>query len=147
MHSSVGPTRQTSVCCRLPGPFPRRLQGDGVIQVHHPEPSLVLTGVQPGAGGHRPPRVGAEEVVPLLQALWRRSELVVIITGASCGYPGNSRPVVTPVVFWSAGKQYTRFGCRRKADGKMVHRTFCSIISKPRAISRSCNSNPCMSPR
>ncbi|XP_030292867.1 A disintegrin and metalloproteinase with thrombospondin motifs 2-like isoform X1 [Sparus aurata] len=45
------------------------------------------------------------------------------------------------------GKQYTRFGCRRKADGKMVHRMFCSSINKPRAISRSCNSNACSSPR
>ncbi|CAL1572512.1 unnamed protein product [Knipowitschia caucasica] len=41
------------------------------------------------------------------------------------------------------GKQYTRFGCRRKADGKMVHRMFCSNISKPRAISRSCNREEC----
>ncbi|XP_051793849.1 A disintegrin and metalloproteinase with thrombospondin motifs 2-like [Acanthochromis polyacanthus] len=45
------------------------------------------------------------------------------------------------------GKQYTRFGCRRKADGKMVQRTFCSNISKPRAISRSCNTEECRSPR
>ncbi|XP_056140870.1 A disintegrin and metalloproteinase with thrombospondin motifs 2-like isoform X2 [Lampris incognitus] len=41
------------------------------------------------------------------------------------------------------GKQYTRFGCRRKADGKMVHRTFCSDINKPRAISRTCNTESC----
>uniref|UniRef100_A0AAX7VMK8 ADAM metallopeptidase with thrombospondin type 1 motif, 2 n=1 Tax=Astatotilapia calliptera TaxID=8154 RepID=A0AAX7VMK8_ASTCA len=41
------------------------------------------------------------------------------------------------------GKQYTRFGCRRKADGKMVQRMFCSNISKPRAISRSCNAEAC----
>uniref|UniRef100_A0A8P4GH31 A disintegrin and metalloproteinase with thrombospondin motifs 2 n=1 Tax=Dicentrarchus labrax TaxID=13489 RepID=A0A8P4GH31_DICLA len=45
------------------------------------------------------------------------------------------------------GKQYTRFGCRRKADGKMVHRMFCSNINKPRAISRTCNTNACSSPR
>ncbi|KAM9846472.1 A disintegrin and metalloproteinase with thrombospondin motifs 2-like [Aulostomus maculatus] len=45
------------------------------------------------------------------------------------------------------GKQYTRFGCRRKADGKMVPRTFCSNINKPRAISRNCNTEPCSSPR
>nr|XP_046266471.1 A disintegrin and metalloproteinase with thrombospondin motifs 2 [Scatophagus argus] len=45
------------------------------------------------------------------------------------------------------GKQYTRFGCRRKADGKMVHRMFCSNINKPRAISRNCNTNACNSPR
>uniref|UniRef100_A0AAR2INY8 ADAM metallopeptidase with thrombospondin type 1 motif, 2 n=1 Tax=Pygocentrus nattereri TaxID=42514 RepID=A0AAR2INY8_PYGNA len=35
------------------------------------------------------------------------------------------------------GKQYTRFGCRRKSDGKMVHRTLCANIAKPRAISRA----------
>ncbi|CAK6982797.1 LOW QUALITY PROTEIN: A disintegrin and metalloproteinase with thrombospondin motifs 2-like [Scomber scombrus] len=45
------------------------------------------------------------------------------------------------------GKQYTRFGCRRKADGKMVHRMFCSVIKKPRAISRKCNADACTSPR
>ncbi|XP_034033452.1 A disintegrin and metalloproteinase with thrombospondin motifs 2-like [Thalassophryne amazonica] len=45
------------------------------------------------------------------------------------------------------GKQYTRFGCRRKADGKMVHRTFCTNINKPRAISRNCNSDTCSSLR
>ncbi|XP_051902351.1 A disintegrin and metalloproteinase with thrombospondin motifs 2-like isoform X2 [Hippocampus zosterae] len=55
---------------------------------------------------------------------------------------------------WSAcskscggGKQYTRFGCRRKADGVMVQRTFCSNISKPRAITRSCNPDVCSPPR
>ncbi|XP_053296774.1 A disintegrin and metalloproteinase with thrombospondin motifs 2 isoform X1 [Pleuronectes platessa] len=45
------------------------------------------------------------------------------------------------------GKQYTRFGCRRKADGKMVHRMLCSNINKPRAISRPCNTDQCSSPR
>nr|XP_055035395.1 A disintegrin and metalloproteinase with thrombospondin motifs 2 isoform X1 [Misgurnus anguillicaudatus] len=44
------------------------------------------------------------------------------------------------------GKQYTRFGCRRKSDGKMVHRTFCSNITKPRAISRACNQKECSEP-
>nr|XP_061818785.1 A disintegrin and metalloproteinase with thrombospondin motifs 2-like [Nerophis lumbriciformis] len=45
------------------------------------------------------------------------------------------------------GKQHTRFGCRRKADGKMVPRTFCSNINNPRAISRMCNTDPCSLPR
>ncbi|KAJ4919213.1 hypothetical protein JOQ06_007855 [Pogonophryne albipinna] len=45
------------------------------------------------------------------------------------------------------GKQYTRFGCRRKADGEMVQRTFCSNINKPRAISRTCNTETCSSLR
>ncbi|XP_055082566.1 A disintegrin and metalloproteinase with thrombospondin motifs 2-like isoform X1 [Periophthalmus magnuspinnatus] len=44
------------------------------------------------------------------------------------------------------GKQYTRFGCRRKADGKMVHRMFCSNVTKPRAISRICNRDECSRP-
>ncbi|KAG7273466.1 hypothetical protein CRUP_032714, partial [Coryphaenoides rupestris] len=42
-------------------------------------------------------------------------------------------------------KQYTRFGCRRRADGKMVPRVFCSNVNKPRAISRWCNTLPCPS--
>ncbi|XP_017575770.2 A disintegrin and metalloproteinase with thrombospondin motifs 2 isoform X1 [Pygocentrus nattereri] len=44
------------------------------------------------------------------------------------------------------GKQYTRFGCRRKSDGKMVHRTLCANIAKPRAISRACNQKQCSEP-
>uniref|UniRef100_A0AAY4BUK8 ADAM metallopeptidase with thrombospondin type 1 motif 2 n=1 Tax=Denticeps clupeoides TaxID=299321 RepID=A0AAY4BUK8_9TELE len=44
------------------------------------------------------------------------------------------------------GGQYTRFGCRRKSDGKMVHRTYCSSISKPRAIGRACNLKECSQP-
>ncbi|KAM9451435.1 A disintegrin and metalloproteinase with thrombospondin motifs 2 isoform 1-T1 [Clarias gariepinus] len=44
------------------------------------------------------------------------------------------------------GKQYTRFGCRRKSDGKMMHRTFCANIPKPRAISRACNVKQCSEP-
>uniref|UniRef100_A0A3Q2Q7Q4 ADAM metallopeptidase with thrombospondin type 1 motif, 2a n=1 Tax=Fundulus heteroclitus TaxID=8078 RepID=A0A3Q2Q7Q4_FUNHE len=45
------------------------------------------------------------------------------------------------------GTQYTRFGCRRKADGKMVERIYCSDINKPRPISRKCNTESCKSPR
>ncbi|KAG7484569.1 hypothetical protein MATL_G00050720 [Megalops atlanticus] len=44
------------------------------------------------------------------------------------------------------GKQYTRYGCRRKADGKMVHRTYCQNVSKPKAISRDCNQKECSQP-
>ncbi|XP_076835506.1 LOW QUALITY PROTEIN: A disintegrin and metalloproteinase with thrombospondin motifs 2 [Brachyhypopomus gauderio] len=44
------------------------------------------------------------------------------------------------------GKQYTRFGCRRKSNGKMVHRTLCASITKPRAISRACNQKECSEP-
>uniref|UniRef100_A0A3B5MJK4 Uncharacterized protein n=1 Tax=Xiphophorus couchianus TaxID=32473 RepID=A0A3B5MJK4_9TELE len=45
------------------------------------------------------------------------------------------------------GTQYTRFGCRRKADGKMVERVYCSDINKPRPISRKCNAESCRSPQ
>ncbi|KAF7206779.1 A disintegrin and metalloproteinase with thrombospondin motifs 2-like, partial [Nothobranchius furzeri] len=45
------------------------------------------------------------------------------------------------------GTQYTRFGCRRKADGKMVETMYCSNINKPRPISRKCNAEMCKSPR
>ncbi|KAJ8276310.1 hypothetical protein COCON_G00080620 [Conger conger] len=41
------------------------------------------------------------------------------------------------------GKQYTRFGCRRKADNKMVHRTHCQNVRKPRAMTRDCNQKEC----
>uniref|UniRef100_A0AAY5F1M0 ADAM metallopeptidase with thrombospondin type 1 motif, 2a n=1 Tax=Electrophorus electricus TaxID=8005 RepID=A0AAY5F1M0_ELEEL len=44
------------------------------------------------------------------------------------------------------GKQYTRFSCRRKSDAKMVHRTLCANIPKPRAISRACNQKECSEP-
>uniref|UniRef100_A0A673Y201 ADAM metallopeptidase with thrombospondin type 1 motif 2 n=1 Tax=Salmo trutta TaxID=8032 RepID=A0A673Y201_SALTR len=44
------------------------------------------------------------------------------------------------------GKQYTRFGCRRRADSKMVHRRYCENIKKPRAISRDCNQKECSQP-
>ncbi|MBN3302578.1 ATS2 metalloproteinase, partial [Amia calva] len=44
------------------------------------------------------------------------------------------------------GKQYTRYGCRRKADSKMVHRTYCENIKKLRAISRDCNLKECSQP-
>nr|XP_015205093.1 PREDICTED: A disintegrin and metalloproteinase with thrombospondin motifs 2 isoform X1 [Lepisosteus oculatus] len=44
------------------------------------------------------------------------------------------------------GKQYTRYGCRRKSDSKMVHRTYCENIKKPRAISRDCNQKECSQP-
>uniref|UniRef100_A0A3Q3ACX3 ADAM metallopeptidase with thrombospondin type 1 motif, 2a n=1 Tax=Kryptolebias marmoratus TaxID=37003 RepID=A0A3Q3ACX3_KRYMA len=45
------------------------------------------------------------------------------------------------------GTQYTRFGCRRKADGELMERTYCSNINKPRPISRKCNTENCKSPR
>uniref|UniRef100_A0A8C9T7B4 ADAM metallopeptidase with thrombospondin type 1 motif 2 n=1 Tax=Scleropages formosus TaxID=113540 RepID=A0A8C9T7B4_SCLFO len=44
------------------------------------------------------------------------------------------------------GTQYTRYGCRRKADNKLVERLYCENIRKPQAISRSCNLMECSEP-
>ncbi|KAG7465167.1 hypothetical protein MATL_G00173410 [Megalops atlanticus] len=44
------------------------------------------------------------------------------------------------------GQQYTRYGCRRKSDSKMVHRTYCENIKKPKAITRNCNQKECSLP-
>ncbi|XP_072562614.1 A disintegrin and metalloproteinase with thrombospondin motifs 2-like isoform X2 [Paramormyrops kingsleyae] len=44
------------------------------------------------------------------------------------------------------GKQYTRYGCRRKSDSKLVDRAYCEDIKKPRAISRGCNQIECFPP-
>ncbi|KAL0974019.1 hypothetical protein UPYG_G00214320 [Umbra pygmaea] len=44
------------------------------------------------------------------------------------------------------GKQYKRFGCRRKADNKMVHRRNCENINKPQTVSRDCNQKECFQP-
>ncbi|KAJ8337553.1 hypothetical protein SKAU_G00365190 [Synaphobranchus kaupii] len=44
------------------------------------------------------------------------------------------------------GKQYTRYGCRRKSDSKMVHRVNCENIKKPQAVSRDCNQKECSLP-
>uniref|UniRef100_A0A8D2N4A3 ADAM metallopeptidase with thrombospondin type 1 motif 3 n=1 Tax=Zonotrichia albicollis TaxID=44394 RepID=A0A8D2N4A3_ZONAL len=37
------------------------------------------------------------------------------------------------------GFQYTKYGCRRKSDNKMVHRSFCEGSKKPKPIRRMCN--------
>ncbi|KAJ8405496.1 hypothetical protein AAFF_G00319690 [Aldrovandia affinis] len=44
------------------------------------------------------------------------------------------------------GKQFTRYGCRRKSDSKMVHRVNCENIPKPRALNRTCNQKECSLP-
>uniref|UniRef100_A0A3Q3JKX0 Peptidase M12B domain-containing protein n=1 Tax=Monopterus albus TaxID=43700 RepID=A0A3Q3JKX0_MONAL len=45
------------------------------------------------------------------------------------------------------GKQYLRYGCRRKVDSKMVHKSFCNKSSmKPRGDTRDCNQKPCPPP-
>lgn len=46
-----------------------------------------------------------------------------------------------------AGKQYLRYGCRRKVDSKMVHKSFCNKSNmKPRGDTRDCNQKPCPPP-
>ncbi|EPY87659.1 A disintegrin and metalloproteinase with thrombospondin motifs 2 precursor [Camelus ferus] len=44
------------------------------------------------------------------------------------------------------GSQFTKYGCRRRLDHKMVHRGFCDALSKPKAIRRTCNSQECSQP-
>ncbi|MEJ1272884.1 hypothetical protein NN561_003741 [Cricetulus griseus] len=44
------------------------------------------------------------------------------------------------------GSQFTKYGCRRRLDSKMVHRAFCSALAKPKAIRRACNPQECSQP-
>ncbi|XP_054453474.1 A disintegrin and metalloproteinase with thrombospondin motifs 2-like [Anoplopoma fimbria] len=45
------------------------------------------------------------------------------------------------------GRQYLRYGCRRKVDSKMVHKSFCNKSNmKPRGDTRDCNQKPCPPP-
>ncbi|XP_074084537.1 A disintegrin and metalloproteinase with thrombospondin motifs 3 [Macrotis lagotis] len=44
------------------------------------------------------------------------------------------------------GSQYTKYGCRRKSDNKMVHRSFCEASKKPKPIRRMCNLQECTHP-
>ncbi|XP_044284884.1 A disintegrin and metalloproteinase with thrombospondin motifs 3 [Varanus komodoensis] len=44
------------------------------------------------------------------------------------------------------GFQYTKYGCRRKSDNKMVHRSFCEASKKPKPIRRMCNFQDCTQP-
>uniref|UniRef100_A0A8C5X9C9 ADAM metallopeptidase with thrombospondin type 1 motif 2 n=1 Tax=Malurus cyaneus samueli TaxID=2593467 RepID=A0A8C5X9C9_9PASS len=44
------------------------------------------------------------------------------------------------------GYQLTKYGCRRKTDHKMVHRSFCELIPKPKPIRRVCNLQECSQP-
>uniref|UniRef100_A0A663N9S4 ADAM metallopeptidase with thrombospondin type 1 motif 14 n=1 Tax=Athene cunicularia TaxID=194338 RepID=A0A663N9S4_ATHCN len=42
--------------------------------------------------------------------------------------------------------QYTKYGCRRKSDNRMVHRNFCDNSKKPKPIRRRCNLQECSQP-
>ncbi|XP_039614511.1 A disintegrin and metalloproteinase with thrombospondin motifs 3 isoform X2 [Polypterus senegalus] len=44
------------------------------------------------------------------------------------------------------GFQYTKYGCRRKSDNKMVHRSYCEASKKPKPIRRMCNLQDCTQP-
>ncbi|XP_028930040.1 A disintegrin and metalloproteinase with thrombospondin motifs 3 [Ornithorhynchus anatinus] len=44
------------------------------------------------------------------------------------------------------GFQYTKYGCRRKSDNAMVHRSFCEADKKPKPIRRMCNLQECTQP-
>ncbi|KAJ8406778.1 hypothetical protein AAFF_G00296940 [Aldrovandia affinis] len=44
------------------------------------------------------------------------------------------------------GIQYTKYGCRRKSDSRLVHRNFCETSKKPKPIRKRCNVNECSQP-
>ncbi|XP_034758382.1 A disintegrin and metalloproteinase with thrombospondin motifs 3-like isoform X2 [Acipenser ruthenus] len=46
----------------------------------------------------------------------------------------------------AGGLQYTKYGCRRKSDNKMVHRSYCDASKKPKPIRRMCNLQECTQP-
>uniref|UniRef100_A0A8C9S0A9 ADAM metallopeptidase with thrombospondin type 1 motif 14 n=1 Tax=Scleropages formosus TaxID=113540 RepID=A0A8C9S0A9_SCLFO len=44
------------------------------------------------------------------------------------------------------GVQYTKYGCRRRSDNRLVHRNFCDSSKKPKPIRKRCNANKCSQP-
>ncbi|KAM9360881.1 A disintegrin and metalloproteinase with thrombospondin motifs 3 [Symphorus nematophorus] len=47
----------------------------------------------------------------------------------------------------AGGYQYTKYGCRKKGDTKMVHRGYCDASKKPKPIRRMCNLQDCTQPQ
>ncbi|XP_073695633.1 A disintegrin and metalloproteinase with thrombospondin motifs 3 [Garra rufa] len=47
----------------------------------------------------------------------------------------------------AGGFQYTKYGCRKKGDNKMVHRDYCDVNKKPKPIRRMCNLQDCTQPQ
>lgn len=47
----------------------------------------------------------------------------------------------------AGGFQYTKYGCRKKGDSKMVHRSYCDASKKPKPIRRMCNLKDCTKPQ
>ncbi|KAM6897258.1 A disintegrin and metalloproteinase with thrombospondin motifs 14 isoform 2-T2 [Xenentodon cancila] len=45
------------------------------------------------------------------------------------------------------GIQYTKYGCRRKSDSRLVHRNFCETSKKPKPIRKRCNMQDCSQPK
>lgn len=46
----------------------------------------------------------------------------------------------------TSGIQYTKYGCRRKSDSRLVHRNFCETSRKPKPIRKRCNIQECSQP-
>nr|XP_015195659.1 PREDICTED: A disintegrin and metalloproteinase with thrombospondin motifs 3 isoform X2 [Lepisosteus oculatus] len=47
----------------------------------------------------------------------------------------------------AGGFQYTKYGCRKKGESKMVHRNHCEASKKPKPIRRMCNLQDCTQPQ
>ncbi|XP_071773886.1 A disintegrin and metalloproteinase with thrombospondin motifs 3 [Centroberyx gerrardi] len=47
----------------------------------------------------------------------------------------------------AGGFQYTKYGCRKKGDTKMVNRGYCDVSKKPKPIRRMCNLQDCTQPQ
>uniref|UniRef100_A0A8C9SJM8 ADAM metallopeptidase with thrombospondin type 1 motif, 3 n=1 Tax=Scleropages formosus TaxID=113540 RepID=A0A8C9SJM8_SCLFO len=47
----------------------------------------------------------------------------------------------------AGGFQFTKYGCRKKGDNKMVHRSYCDVSKKPKPIRRMCNFQDCAQPQ
>ncbi|XP_075903170.1 A disintegrin and metalloproteinase with thrombospondin motifs 3 isoform X2 [Nelusetta ayraudi] len=47
----------------------------------------------------------------------------------------------------AGGYQYTKYGCRKKGDTKMLHRGYCDANKKPKPIRRMCNLQDCTQPQ
>ena len=52
-----------------------------------------------------------------------------------------------PHLFMALGFQYTKYGCRKKGDTRMVHRGYCDVSKKPKPIRRMCNLQDCTHPQ
>ncbi|KAL0979958.1 hypothetical protein UPYG_G00192110 [Umbra pygmaea] len=89
-----------------------------------------------------------------------RSTLIYKYTIHEDSVPINSNNVIQEETYewalksWSqcsrpcaGGFQFTKYGCRKKGDAKMVHRGHCDISKKPKPIRRMCNLQDCTQPQ